>query len=139
MSKQIRAILVILQGINETLNLCICRSKIPQVINPIKINRKSFQHSEKIVILIHGYAGNRDGPPNNSIRPALLKYKNVNVISVDYAPLVKYPCYFEAVQNVRLVANCLSQMINVLVGKNIVKNANLHVIGFGLGAQVAAP
>ncbi|EDW11873.1 phospholipase A1 [Drosophila mojavensis] len=114
------------------------KNKIPKLIDPAKLNRNIFQHSGKIVILIHGYTGNRNSPPNNSIRPAFLNHTNVDVISVDYAPLVKSPCFAQAVQNVPLVSKCLAQLINVLVRRDIVHNSDLHLIGFSLGAQVAA-
>lgn len=75
--------------------------------------------------------------PDSFSLAAYLKYKDLNVISVDYKSLVQSPCYVQAVHNVPLVGKCTASLLKALfeVRKDI-KLKQLHVIGFSLGAQV---
>ncbi|XP_039226805.1 pancreatic triacylglycerol lipase-like [Drosophila yakuba] len=109
----------------------------PILLNPLDLNPWDFQPPRPLKILIHGYTGDRDFAPNSYIRPVLLDHEDVYVISIDYGPLVPYPCYFQAVQNLPLVSQCLAQLINNLVDRAIVANDQIHLIGFSLGGQVA--
>ncbi|BFF94794.1 pancreatic triacylglycerol lipase [Drosophila madeirensis] len=109
----------------------------PIQLDPLNLNPWDFQPPRPLKILIHGYTGYRDYAPNSFIRPVLLDHEDVYVISIDYGPLVRYPCYVQAVQNVPLVSKCLAQLINNLVDRSIVPNEMIHLIGFSLGGQVA--
>ncbi|XP_020716044.1 uncharacterized protein LOC101462111 [Ceratitis capitata] len=109
----------------------------PLKLDPLNLQQTDFPTRRPVKILIHGYTGHRDFAPNTFIRPVLLEHEDVYVISPDYGPLVREPCYASAVENLALVSRCLGQLINNLVGKGIVRNEDLHVIGFSLGAQVA--
>ncbi|EDV57473.2 pancreatic triacylglycerol lipase [Drosophila erecta] len=109
----------------------------PKLLNPLDLNPWDFQPPRPLKILIHGYTGYRDFAPNSYIRPVLLDHEDVYVISIDYGPLVAYPCYIQAVQNLPLVSRCLAQLINNLVDRAIVANDQIHLIGFSLGGQVA--
>lgn len=139
-------------------NLFNCRAleKDPHELNiekPETITRAPFISDRPFEILIHGYTGWKDYSPNTEIRPgiwmsvrwkiilknsilALFKQADYNVISVDYAPIVKEPCYLNAVQNVKVVANCTAQMIDYLVKHAEIDLKRFHVIGFSLGAHV---
>ncbi|EDW03903.1 GH11499 [Drosophila grimshawi] len=109
----------------------------PVQLDPLELNPWDFQPPRPVKILLHGYTGHRDFAPNNHIRPALLDNEDVYVISIDYGPLVRYPCYMQAVSNLPLVSRCLAQLINNLLERGIVQHELLHVIGFSLGGQVA--
>ncbi|XP_037958801.1 pancreatic triacylglycerol lipase [Teleopsis dalmanni] len=109
----------------------------PLQLLPENLNPWDFQPRRPVKILIHGYTGHRDFAPNAMIRPAFLDAEHVYVISVDYGPLVRQPCYFAGVENLPVASRCLAQLINNLVSLSIVDNDDLHVIGFSLGAQVA--
>ena len=62
----------------------------------------------------------------------------VNIISVDYANLVREPCYFQAVENSDVVAKCTSQFLEELINiRSDFDLTQIHVIGLSLGAQVA--
>ncbi|KAL7739994.1 hypothetical protein ACLKA6_007501 [Drosophila palustris] len=98
---------------------------------------QDFLPKQKVIILLHGYTGHRDYAPNTSIRPALLDNEFVYVISIDYGPLVREPCFPQSILNAPLVSKCLAQLINNLVDSGIVENDLLHIIGFSLGSQVA--
>lgn len=106
-------------------------------LNPLDLNPWDFQPPRPVKIIIHGYTGDRDFAPNDQIRPALLDNEDVYVVSIDYSPLVRYPCYVQAVQNLPLVSKCLAQLLNNLVERGIVQHELLHIIGFSLGGQVA--
>uniref|UniRef100_A0A1A9ZN29 Lipase domain-containing protein n=1 Tax=Glossina pallidipes TaxID=7398 RepID=A0A1A9ZN29_GLOPL len=111
--------------------------------NPLKLNASDLHASDfafkerNLYILLHGYTGDRDYSPNVYVRPALLDTEDAYIISVDYGRLVPYPCYMTAVENLRVVAKCLGQLINNLVEEDLVENDKIHIIGFSLGAQVA--
>ncbi|KAH8376988.1 hypothetical protein KR093_002551 [Drosophila rubida] len=109
----------------------------PVLLNPLDLNPWDFQPPRPLKILLHGYTGYRDFAPNDYIRPALLDNEDVYVISIDYAPLVRAPCYIQAVQNLPVVAKCLAQLINELLSRGIVQHDAIHIIGFSLGGQVA--
>ncbi|XP_060657244.1 pancreatic triacylglycerol lipase-like isoform X1 [Drosophila nasuta] len=109
----------------------------PTQIRPMRIDPALFQPPHPVYILIHGYTGHRDFSPNTEIRPELLDKKAVYVISVDFGPLVRHPCFKEAILNALLISECLGQLINNLVNPGIINKDDLHLIGFSLGAQVA--
>lgn len=56
---------------------------------------------------------------------------------MDYRRLAPEPCYLQAVQNLPIVARCTAQLLDTLVERRQVSLANVHVIGFSLGAQAA--
>ncbi|XP_017491915.1 PREDICTED: pancreatic triacylglycerol lipase-like [Rhagoletis zephyria] len=109
----------------------------PLLLDPLNLKQTDFPTRRPVKILIHGYTGHRDFAPNTHIRPVLLQHEDVYVISPDYGPLVRAPCYTQAVKNLPLASRCLAQLINNLVAQGIVQNEDIHVIGFSLGAQVA--
>lgn len=59
-----------------------------------------------------------------------------NVISVDYNPIAREPCYFSAAHNIQLVGKCTAQLIDALVDHGFALS-RFHVIGFSLGGQTA--
>ncbi|KAH8324417.1 hypothetical protein KR074_006986 [Drosophila pseudoananassae] len=110
----------------------------PVQLDPINPQAELFQPRLPLKILIHGFVGNRNLTPNLEVRDVLLQTQPVNVISVDYETLVRWPCYFPwSVSNAPIVSECLAQMINNLVSAGIYKRQDIHLIGFSLGAQVA--
>ncbi|KAL0267541.1 UNVERIFIED_CONTAM: hypothetical protein PYX00_009786 [Menopon gallinae] len=88
-------------------------------------------------LIIHGYTGHKDYSPNSELRPAYFQKGEYNIISVDYNPLVREPCYVQSVLNVPLISNCTSQMIDTMIEEGIFRLEDLHVIGFSLGGQVS--
>lgn len=103
-------------------------------IHPLEISKATFLPKRRLVIIIHGYTGHKDYSPNTHIRPALLEHEDVHVLSVDYGPLAKSPCYLQAVTNLKTVAKCVAQLINQLLLTIFTKD-DIHVIGFSLGAH----
>ena len=101
------------------------------------ITSAKFIRDRPLIFLIHGYTGHKDFEPNVSIRPAYFEKGEYNIISVDYNPLAREPCYTHAVSNLPTVANCTAQLIDFLVNDKIIPFENIHVIGFSLGGQTA--
>lgn len=62
---------------------------------------------------------------------------NYNIISVDYNPIAREPCYIEAAKNTELVGMCVAQLIDQLVQKHGFSLERFHPIGFSLGGQIA--
>ncbi|XP_071050045.1 phospholipase A1-like isoform X1 [Onthophagus taurus] len=97
-----------------------------------------------IKILVHGYAGNKHGTPNLELKPGKYLKKGYNVISMDYGPVVKHPCNLQCVRNLDVAGKCLANFIRTLLRKKIkrrkckIKRSDIHLLGFGIGAQVAA-
>jgi UDP-N-acetylglucosamine:LPS N-acetylglucosamine transferase len=67
-----------------------------------------------------------------------LAHGGFNVIAVDWGALATRPCYFAAIFNVLQVATCTTQMLLGLATKFSLHLANVHAVGFSLGAHVAA-
>lgn len=65
-----------------------------------------------------------------------LRKGDMNIISLDYGPLVRPPCYIQAAYNLALVGNCTAQMIDTLISLGKFKLEDIHVVGFSLGGQV---
>ncbi|XP_021915373.1 pancreatic triacylglycerol lipase-like [Zootermopsis nevadensis] len=89
-------------------------------------------------VLIHGYAGNADFNSTAVIRRAYLNRGGSNVIVVDWGPLATYPCYFAAIFNLLQVGSCTARLLFGLATKYSLHPATVHVVGFSLGAHVAA-
>lgn len=100
------------------------------------IKNANFLQDRPLIILIHGYTGDRNYSPNSHIRPAFFQKGEFNIISIDYANLAKYPCYFSAVKNIQTVSNCTAQLLDFILDTGVFNINSIHVIGFSLGAQV---
>jgi pimeloyl-ACP methyl ester carboxylesterase len=107
------------------------------IANPETSFKAKFVINRPLVVLIHGYTGDKDFAPNKQIRPAYFSKDDFNIISVDYSKLAQEPCYFWAVKNLPTVANCTAQLLNFLVDRGIFKLDDIHVIGFSLGEGTA--
>ncbi|XP_011559508.3 phospholipase A1 1 [Plutella xylostella] len=94
-------------------------------------------HGAPIKVLIHGYTGHKDFSPNSEIRPAYMQCCDYNIITVDYNPIAREPCYMYAAFNTDLVGKCTAQLIDRLVQNYSIALDRFHVIGFSLGGQVA--
>ncbi|XP_026315750.1 pancreatic triacylglycerol lipase-like [Hyposmocoma kahamanoa] len=106
-------------------------------LDPQSITSAPFVKDAPIKIIIHGYTKDKDSIPNTLLRPAYMECCDYNLISVDYGPLARSPCYIQAVDNTQLVANCTAQLVNVLVQDYGFDLSKFHVIGFSLGGQIA--
>ncbi|KAM3964258.1 pancreatic lipase-related protein 3 [Aphomia sociella] len=89
-----------------------------------------------VKVISHGYTGHKDFAPNTELRPAYMQCCNYNIISIDYNPIARSPCYYSAAKNTELVGKCTAQLIDELVENHGFKLADFHLIGFSLGGQV---
>lgn len=72
---------------------------------------------------------------NHFTIPAYMKCCDYNVISVDYNPIAREPCYFQAARNTELVGLCTAQLVDELIMNYGFKIEQIHPIGFSLGGQ----
>lgn len=70
--------------------------------------------------------------------PAYLKRGDYNVWFVNWPDLCRGPCYVISVYNLEQVGQCVAQMIKRLRKYMGVGEPDVHLIGFSLGAHVAA-
>jgi pimeloyl-ACP methyl ester carboxylesterase len=110
--------------------------KLLSLTQPETFTSANFIVDRPLIILIHGYTGDHDYSPNSHIRPAFFERDEFNIVSIDYKPLAKYPCYLSAVRNIQTVSNCTAQFIDYIIDNEIFSLESIHVIGFSLGAQV---
>ncbi|KAM3964259.1 phospholipase A1 1-like [Aphomia sociella] len=89
-----------------------------------------------VKVISHGYTGDKDFAPNTELRPAYMQCCDYNIISIDYNPIARSPCYISAAKNTELVGKCTAQLIDELVQNHGFKLADFHLIGFSLGGQV---
>ncbi|KOC68546.1 Hepatic triacylglycerol lipase [Habropoda laboriosa] len=69
--------------------------------------------------------------------PVYLKRGEYNLIMVNWGKLAALPWYVTAVRNTRTVGPQVARLVNWLDRLGAVSLANLHVIGFSLGAEIA--
>jgi len=70
-----------------------------------------------------------------NIVPAYLDKGQYNIIAVDWSRLCPAPCYPSATYNAKFAGICIAQIVDAL---RMDGASNIHIIGFSLGAQVAA-
>ena len=104
---------------------------------PSNVLTAQYVKERPLIVIIHGFTGDHNFSPNDHIRPAFFQEDDFNIISVDYGPLAKEPCYPHAVENLPTVANCTAQLLNFLIDRKIFSLESIHVIGFSLGAQAS--
>lgn len=68
---------------------------------------------------------------------AYLETGDYNIILVDWGALATAPWYITAVRNTRLVGRLLANFLLQLDRPQYLPLANIHVIGFSLGAETA--
>uniref|UniRef100_A0A131YSB5 Salivary lipase n=1 Tax=Rhipicephalus appendiculatus TaxID=34631 RepID=A0A131YSB5_RHIAP len=97
-----------------------------------------FQELKDLIILAHGYTQNVNSSWLHELKEALLQEKDCNVVIVDWGRGCRSPLYLTAVGNTALVGRQISLLVQKLSRKfgGNVTAANVHLVGFSLGAQV---
>lgn len=54
---------------------------------------------------------------------------DMNIISLDYHPLVEEGCYFQAVSNLETVGHCIADVLEAAIAAGKMDLSQLHVIG----------
>lgn len=68
-----------------------------------------------------------------------MKTGDFNVLMIDWSVVAAGPCYPVVVANLNYVGTCAAQMLNsVLSVTKVAKDKAFHLIGFSMGAHVAA-
>ncbi|XP_023300969.2 pancreatic lipase-related protein 2-like, partial [Lucilia cuprina] len=110
----------------------------PLLLDLLNLKPDSFPERLPLKILLHGLGLDHDLSPNEELRPLLLQYERVYIISVDYKNLSRVLCLTPwALQNCRIIAKCLALLITNLVDQIMYSPDDIHLIGFSLGAQIA--
>ncbi|KAK0075846.1 hypothetical protein PV326_011242 [Microctonus aethiopoides] len=97
-----------------------------------------FKPERSTVFYIHGFTEGLDAKSCQTIKNAYLENGKFNVIIVDWAKLAALPWYPEAVKNTVVVGSYLGQLLKWLEYKQAISLPDIHIIGFSLGAHVAA-
>ncbi|EDW81408.1 uncharacterized protein Dwil_GK12047 [Drosophila willistoni] len=95
-----------------------------------------FRKDKPTFFVIHGWAGSYDQSQNSNIIKAWLGRGEFNVIAVDW-PRARYTEYCGAYMAARGVGWYLGKMINFMAKYGFAGAANIHLIGFDLGAHIA--
>ncbi|KAE8752676.1 hypothetical protein FOCC_FOCC000798 [Frankliniella occidentalis] len=100
---------------------------------------ENFEPNLPTKVLIHGFAGSVDFNFTASIRQAYLLRGGYNVIVVDWGRLTQLPCYASSVLNTWQVSRCTGQLLSHLGRlQPSLRPPHLHLVGFSLGAHIAA-
>ncbi|XP_049940349.1 phospholipase A1 member A-like [Schistocerca serialis cubense] len=94
-----------------------------------------FDPSLPTKVIVHGYNSGMDIQPLAAIRNAYLRRGGHNVLSVDWTALSPGPCYPMAAHNARFAGRCLAGLVRALTTRGA---TDVHVVGFSVGAHVAA-
>ncbi|XP_065341099.1 phospholipase A1 VesT1.02-like isoform X1 [Cloeon dipterum] len=97
--------------------------------------RSKFNPEAPTVMLVHGYRGGESLMPTVVLKNAYIKLGTYNLITVDYGPLVKTPCYIQAVNSLKAASKCIAQMLYYFREQNIASE-KFTCIGFSLGSHV---
>ncbi|XP_059470331.1 uncharacterized protein LOC132193587 [Neocloeon triangulifer] len=104
--------------------------------DPNWFNNSNFDESKKTVLLIHGFGGGDDVGSVPLLRDAFIKTNEYNLINADWEILAKWPCYFQAVSNMKPVAKCTAHFLANLERTTNLQYEQITCVGFSLGAHI---
>ncbi|KAH8328612.1 hypothetical protein KR067_011552 [Drosophila pandora] len=111
------------------------RKGIPlNVKNPMTLYKGGFSKKRETVFLIHGFNGTAIDIHLQFLRDAYLS-RDFNVITVDWQPLTRYPCYLHSLINTRLTAQCTAQIYAFLTHYGA-EREHITCVGHSLGAHI---
>ncbi|XP_059470332.1 phospholipase A1-like [Neocloeon triangulifer] len=99
-------------------------------------SKNNFDITKKTVLLIHGFATSDQIGSTPILKAAYLKTGEYNVISADFEILMQYPCYSEAIYNLKVLGKCTAHMLAFLERSTGVKYVDVTCVGHSLGAHV---
>jgi len=100
-------------------------------------SRANFNPNKTTVVFVHGYVENKGRWYVPVMIKELLKFEDMNVIFCEWAKGARFP-YHQAVGNTRLVGDQMSRMIEVIRNDTGINWKKLRLVGFSIGAHVAA-
>ncbi|KAI4462097.1 lipase [Holotrichia oblita] len=105
--------------------------------NGISLRQSKFNYSQPLKVIIHGFMGAWTNINALNASHTYLKIDDYNIINMDWSTAAKGPQYAQAAANTEIVGRqlglLLEQMIRLGLNPDVV-----HLIGFSLGAHVAA-
>ncbi|KAH8391698.1 hypothetical protein KR200_009235 [Drosophila serrata] len=104
------------------------------VKNPLTLYQGGFSKQRETVFIIHGFNGTSIDIHLQFLRDAYLS-RDFNVITVDWRPLSRYPCYLHSLINTRLTAQCTAQIYAFLTHYGAVRE-RITCVGHSLGAHI---
>ncbi|XP_012156886.1 pancreatic lipase-related protein 2 isoform X2 [Ceratitis capitata] len=102
--------------------------------NPLSLFKGGFSRHRETAIIIHGFNGTAVDMHLQFLKDAYLS-RDFNVITVDWRPLTRYPCYLHALINTRLTAQCTAQVYSFLTHHGAIRE-KITCIGHSLGAHI---
>jgi predicted alpha/beta-fold hydrolase len=91
-----------------------------------------------LAIIVHGFTNNGQTPDLLTLKTSLLKSGHVpNVIITDWEKGAAAPFYTEASVNTQVVGHQVANLVNHLKTSRGIDPAQVHLLGFSLGAQVS--
>ncbi|XP_046664741.1 pancreatic lipase-related protein 2-like isoform X1 [Homalodisca vitripennis] len=109
----------------------------PEVLNGSFIELPEWYDSSlPLKVIIHGFAGRILTDPTSDIRKEYMKAGGCNVVAVDWGRLALLPCYPTAALNTLEVGRCLAELLMQM--SPLHSPDTIHIIGFSLGAHIAA-
>ncbi|KAK7590574.1 hypothetical protein V9T40_002187 [Parthenolecanium corni] len=113
----------------------------PQEITPSenKILQSNFNRQFINKVIFHGYNGDMNLTQLLEMKDGYLKTGDFNVWMIDWSVVAAGPCYPVVVGNLNYVGTCVAQMLDIILNATLVpKDKAFHLIGFSMGAHVAA-
>ncbi|XP_002021657.2 lipase member H-A [Drosophila persimilis] len=104
------------------------------VKSPTSLYQGGFGKHRETVFIIHGFNGTAIDVHLQFLRDAYLS-RDFNVITVDWRPLTRYPCYLHSLINTRLTAQCTAQIYAFLTHYGAVRE-KITCVGHSLGAHI---
>ncbi|XP_055319675.1 pancreatic triacylglycerol lipase [Sitodiplosis mosellana] len=101
------------------------------------LSDSNFNPSEPTKIILHGYNSDMFLTPLIQMKAEYFERGNYNLFFVDWSELARAPCYPSAAHNTKYAGECIGQLVNRIHDAGS-SGENIHIIGFSLGAHVAA-
>ncbi|GJQ76039.1 hypothetical protein Trydic_g18090 [Trypoxylus dichotomus] len=105
--------------------------------NGLSLTTSKFNSSQPVKVLIHGFMGAWNNVNTLNASHLYLKIYDYNIISMDWSTAAKGPQYAQAAANTQVVGRQLGLLLQQMV-KYGLNPDDIHLIGFSLGAHVAA-
>ncbi len=94
--------------------------------------------AKPLAIIVHGFANNGQRPDLLTLKTSLLKSGNVStVIITDWKKGAAAPWYRKASVNTQVVGRQIAYLVNHLKTSRGIDPAQVHLLGFSLGAHVS--
>ncbi|KRT83183.1 hydrolase [Oryctes borbonicus] len=103
----------------------------------LSLTQSKFNSSQPVKVIIHGFMGAWNNVNTLNASHIYLKIYDYNIISMDWSTAAKGPQYAQAAANTQVVGRQLGLLLEQMINLGLNPD-NIHLIGFSLGAHVAA-